>query len=501
MTTWLYVLITLVAAVAGMAVAWVAARWYLVLSEEEPDEQAQFAQETLSRLQELTRKVKADVDQHSSCVEEIQAQLSQSLESDDESVLAAVSDLIEANQRMQRQLDTAEERLQAQARQIESQAAEARTDALTQLANRRAFDDELRRCAADHQRRGMPATLILFDVDHFKRFNDTHGHQTGDEVLRGVARVLRSSLGDMGLVARYGGEEFAVVCSGLSYESIVGQAERARQAVAGTQLRTGGKSLSVTLSSGLADLLPGDDEKEIVRRADEALYSSKKAGRNCAHYNDGRTNHFIKPEQARILPPVPIAASSVGDEWLFESEESTEVLAREPIPQVSSRPAFFDDLIRRLSQWRRGRTPLALLLVQVDSLPRIVNDHGPSASEVVLRVTAQLINAVMRDMDHVARLGEDTFALILPGALLADSVGIAERLRHAVERCRLPRKAGASWFTVSIGVVEASDGDDMRQILQRGRMALAAAVNQGRNCVVGHDAVGAPVRTPEMAVT
>jgi diguanylate cyclase len=401
---------------------------------------------------------------------------------------------------MQRQLDTAEERLQAQARQIESHAVEARTDALTQVANRRALDDELRRCAADYQRRGTPAILLLFDVDQFKKFNDTHGHQTGDEVLRGVARVLRSSLGDVGLVARYGGEEFAVICAGMGYAAIAAQAERARQAVATMHLRKGGQTLSVTVSGGLADFLPGDDDRELIRRADEALYTSKKTGRNCAHYNDGRCNHLVKPDQTQTTTAVVMPTAKIGDEWLYESEEEAEAQHREPIPHVSSRPVFFDDLIRRLSQCRRGGTPLTLLLVQVDAFPRIVNDHGPSAADVVLRVTAQLINAVMRDMDHVTRLGDDTFALILPGALLGDGVTIAERLRQAVERCRLPRKAGATWFTISVGVVEGGEGDDLRRILQRAREALGNAANQGRNRVIGHDALGTQVRAAELAI-
>jgi diguanylate cyclase len=109
------------------------------------------------------------------------------------------------------------------------------------------------------------------------------------------------------------------------------------------------------------------------------------------------------------------------------------------------------------------------------------------------------MNATMRDMDHVARLGEDTFSLLLPGALLSDGVAIAERLRQAVERCRLPRKAGTNWFTISVGVVEASEGDDLRRVLQRGRAALQAAANQGRNCVVGRDALGAQVRNLQLA--
>jgi diguanylate cyclase len=106
----------------------------------------------------------------------------------------------------------------------------------------------------------------------------------------------------------------------------------------------------------------------------------------------------------------------------------------------------------------------------------------------------------MRDMDHVTRLGDDTFALILPGAMLGDGVTIAERLRQAVERCRLPRKAGASWFTISVGVVEGGESDDLRKILQRAREALGSAANQGRNRVIGHDAHGSPVRAAELAI-
>jgi diguanylate cyclase len=265
-------------------------------------------------------------------------------------------------------------------------------------------------------------------------------------------------------------------------------------------LRFGGRQLSITASGGLADFLTGETERELVRRADEALYASKKAGRKCAHYNDGRTNHLVQPGHIQSMLPAAAASEKVGDEWLFDTEGLVDTLQKEPIPQISERPAFFDDLIRRISQWRRGGAPLALLLVQVDAFGRIHSDHGPTAADVVLRVAAQLINALMRDMDHVARLGDDTFALILPGALLNDGLAIGERLRQAVERCRLPRKAGTGWFTVSVGVVEASEGDDLRRILERAREALGNAANQGRNCVIGHDAEGQAVQAVELAV-
>jgi len=498
----------LIAATGGAAamwlVMWLRSAPFALPTTTEDD--AHFARETLSRLQELTKKVADEVDQHTERVEEVNAQLANTEENDEATVLAAVAQLIEANDRMQRELDSAEERLQAQARQIESHAVEARTDALTQVANRRALDDELARCVADFARRGTPTTVMLLDVDHFKRFNDSHGHQAGDEALQTVARVARQAVGEVALVARYGGEEFAVVFAGLDASSAIPYCERARQAIGVATVKVAGKELRITASAGVSEIRAGDDEKQTVGRADEALYASKKAGRNCGHHHDGRTCRLIRLSEQPIPASVasPPAADKIGDEWMFETEVPTETLFRESIPNVDNKPAFFDDLIRRLAQWRRGSTPLTLLLVQVDAYQRIVGDHGPAAGEIVLRVASQLINASMRDMDHVARLSDDTFALLLPGALLHDGVTIAQRLRHAVERCRLPRKAKTNWFTVSVGVVEANDGDDLRRILQRARGALTAAVNQGRNCVVGRDTLGAQVReshapTPALA--
>src|SRR5882672_7242122 len=104
---------------------------------------------------------------------------------------------------------------------------------------------------------------------------------------------------------------------------------------------------------------------------------------------------------------------------------------------------------------------------------------------------SQFINASLREMDNVSRLSDDTFALLLPGAVLDDGLAIAQRLRQAVERCRLPRKAGVKFFTLSAGVVQATETDDLRHILQRARELLDQATNEGRNCVVGEQATSA----------
>ena len=103
--------------------------------------------------------------------------------------------LIDAKDQLEQELAASQRRLEEQSREIETHAFEARTDALTRLANRRAFDDELLRRFDEFQRHGRPLSLVLIDIDHFKDFNDSHGHQAGDEVLRGIAGVLRHALG------------------------------------------------------------------------------------------------------------------------------------------------------------------------------------------------------------------------------------------------------------------------------------------------------------------
>ena len=292
---------------------------------------------------------------------------------------------------------------------------------------------------------------MLLDVDHFKRFNDAHGHQAGDEVLQTVARVVRQSVGEVGLVARYGGEEFAVdLCRPRFHfrHSAIASGRGRRSARRLSRLPA--KSCASRPAPASPRFVAGDTEKQVIGRADEALYASKKAGRNCGHHNDGRTCRLIRlqePAAAVASSASTLPENKIGDEWLFEAEMPTETLFREPIPNVDQPSGILRRLDSPAGAVAAWSTPLTLLLVQVDAYQRIVSDHGPASGEIVLRVASQLINASMRDMDHVARLSDDTFALLLPGSLLHDGVSIAERLRQAVERCRLPRKAKTNWFT------------------------------------------------------
>src|SRR4029079_7658133 len=156
------------------------------------------------------------------------------------------------------------------AAEIKPHESEARTDSLTGLSNRRAFDDELKRRLNEFQRKQTPCTLVMLDIDFFKKFNDTHGHQVGDEVLRQVAKVLRVTSREMDVPCRYGGEEFGVIlpCTDASKACRVGARIRAAREAYATVCD--GKSLKVTCSLGLACFSGDDNAARLIRRADDA---------------------------------------------------------------------------------------------------------------------------------------------------------------------------------------------------------------------------------------
>lgn len=169
----------------------------------------------------------------------------------------------------------------AEAGELAALADLAHRDPLTGLANRRAFDEALRREVARARRSGAPLAVVALDVDHFKRVNDAHGHAAGDAVLVAVAARAAAALRAGDLLARVGGEELAALLPGAGLGAATEVAERVRAAIAATPLEGGGRSLRVTASLGCAALEPADpDGAALQARADARLYEAKRAGRD-----------------------------------------------------------------------------------------------------------------------------------------------------------------------------------------------------------------------------
>ena len=207
---------------------------------------------------------------------------------DPSSLKDLVGGLSHATRRVRRETAILEKRLESSNKEIarlqthlEQVRREAMTDALTNLANRKAFDERLEELCAGED--ASPLTLAILDIDHFKRFNDTWGHQTGDQVLRYVATVMsRVCPGDR-FATRFGGEEFAIIFPGEKAGSVTAVLETIRHEVASRSLRrrsTNDDLGTVTISAGFAQRLPGEAAAALLERADAALYASKRAGRN-----------------------------------------------------------------------------------------------------------------------------------------------------------------------------------------------------------------------------
>jgi diguanylate cyclase len=159
----------------------------------------------------------------------------------------------------------------------------AKTDVLTGLPNRLAFEEFFADAQAKAGKNGRPLSVLLIDVDHFKRFNDDFGHGVGDQVLRLIARVLQERVREQDLPARYGGEELIAVLPNSDLAACVAVAENIRRSIAEckiTRRSTGTPLPSITVSIGVAQWRPGESMSDLIERCDRALYEAKDAGRN-----------------------------------------------------------------------------------------------------------------------------------------------------------------------------------------------------------------------------
>lgn len=199
-----------------------------------------------------------------------------------DSLTEATNTVLDHNSLLEDRLSESSREVNRLRKHLDQVRMEAMTDALTNLANRKSFDEALDRLCEDNSA-GKTLTLAVVDIDHFKRFNDTWGHQTGDQVLRYVASVLARIGRPPRLAARYGGEEFGLLFPGETSDTVERLLNEARAEIASRVLkrRSTNEDLgTVTISAGIAQREYDEDAFDLLDRADKALYMSKNAGRN-----------------------------------------------------------------------------------------------------------------------------------------------------------------------------------------------------------------------------
>lgn len=225
---------------------------------------------------------------YSSSLEEVKRSLERATTREDfadiiSQIVAATKETETANKDLEDQLNDSRRQISSLQESLEAIRFESLTDELTTLANRRHFEESIERAVKHANEVDEPLSLLLTDIDHFKKFNDNYGHQTGDQVLRLVGLAVKQNIKGQDIACRYGGEEFAVILPRTDLDQAATVAEHIRRSVICKELvkRSTGENLGrITISIGVATYRPGDTANALLGRADAALYGAKRAGRN-----------------------------------------------------------------------------------------------------------------------------------------------------------------------------------------------------------------------------
>lgn len=253
---------------------------------EVDDMQGEMRQRVESVLRDLG-VLGSDIDHYADVLDDCGARLTDGLSAEELKKLVVV--LAEETHNTRQRSSQVEGSLQAMSAelnrmrvQVDRLSRDSRTDPLTRIANRRVFDNSIRTMIQESERDSTPLSLIMADIDHFKLFNDTHGHQVGDDVLRFVALELRACVKGRDLLARYGGEEFVVLLPSTPYNGALRLAEQIRAMVEAQPMEDmrGRGNYPVTISLGVSEHRKGEKIDEFIERGDRALYLAKERGRN-----------------------------------------------------------------------------------------------------------------------------------------------------------------------------------------------------------------------------
>lgn len=484
--------------------------------------EAENMQGIADQLRLLTFRVSADVSAHSEKVENLSDRLHEPEEQEPDHVLSAINELISANQTMQSQLADARKRIAHQSEMIEEASVQARTDALTGLANRRALNEFLQNCVESIQP-GESASLLLLDIDHFKSFNDTYGHITGDAVLSAFARSIKKWCGPDCYSARYGGEEFAVIITGRSPEEIASKAAKLRKHICEQTISFEDLQLRITCSGGLSSLKRGDTIEAAYERADDGLYRAKKAGRDRGFWlsgsewlpfpaivptpapavERGSVAAQIAEAQAAAVRSVAEEPSEHSDHPMAEDTASGRVRKPNAQPQTSEATdharsqkgpsnsgevldlgSFVERLGTYLEQLRRADLPATAIMIEAVGLAKLpANQAKASWAEVVGIVQSQL-----RGIDVACLFRPFTLCILMPGCSIDSAADRSSRIQLNLEEIRdnwEPAENCPDRF--AIAVATAGDTEETGSFLQRLEAAMEEAIEVDASEIVVHD--------------
>ncbi len=265
---------------------------------------------------------------------------------------------------------------------------------LTKLLNRRALDEELAKQFKIWERNATPFAMLMLDIDHFKQVNDAHGHQVGDDILREIGKTIVCQLRPMDFAYRYGGEEFAVVLPTTTAKDAGIVAERIRKAIDEAEISAADRRFHVTTSVGIASAMAADKPERIIRRADEALYRAKEAGRNCVRWHNG--NQIVDFDSRERRAATKVTLDSPTQEH----------------PRPISFTTFNQELTRYVCDNRRSSASLSVVSVRIDAR---VAGAATKLRENTLSAVVELIRIRLREGELMSAMGTAELILVLPG--------------------------------------------------------------------------------------
>ncbi|MGI9508335.1 MAG: GGDEF domain-containing protein [Geminicoccaceae bacterium] len=252
------------------------------------DETCDRMEKTMHRMLSQMGSVAADTSEYGDTLAGFQEQLTgrdsvNEVRSMIEEVLNETRSMQDRTKKLEQALDESTKELASISDHLVTARQQALTDGLTGIANRRCFDERLEELIADASKEKTPLCLLIGDIDHFKAFNDTHGHRVGDQVLKQVAMTLTQCIKGRDVAARYGGEEFAVILPQTDLKGAEQVAEQIRQSISKKKIRmkASGQTLgAITMSIGASQYVPSESHTSLIERTDQGLYRAKHEGRN-----------------------------------------------------------------------------------------------------------------------------------------------------------------------------------------------------------------------------
>ncbi len=383
-------------------------------------------------------------------------------------IVDAASQIVLANKRFQAKLHSVEHELRQHSHQIDLHLNQTRLDLLTELPNRRAFDEHVKQRFADRQASGKPFAIMLVDLDQFSKINEQFGHPAGDRVLRHLRDVLTDVLREQDVITRYEGDQFAVVLPETAVAEAARAAERVRLAIQERTCTWEDQPVRVTASVGVVEAGANEDAAALFRRVDIALYAAKETGRNVGYFHDGLACHPILEDNLSGLVASAQGPRSKAAAYA-QYVAALGVDARtDPLTGLPNRRAFGDELRRQVTTTRQTNAQLSLMIVGIDRLNLLGAYHGQDTVDQLLRKMGQILCAAVRDADLVTRYGWEEFAVILPKTTLLEANRAHDRIERALAACAhddIP-------LTVSIGIVDLHDEEDAITFAKRADQAF-----------------------------